>query len=208
MLKISSAKQHIDGATDNAVAGKSKLIPPILSFWGMSSPRNRHLLNNLLDFPDVNYLEIGVYTGSTFVSALYGNEANAAYAIDNWSQFSGHASSFEDNCKQYGIKHTLIEGDCFQIDRSRIKEKINVYFYDGEHTDAATFSAINYYYDLLDDEFIFIVDDFDWWTVEKGVRDSVSAHNLNTVYERVLKSNGTNDNETWWNGIYVSILRK
>ena len=204
--------EHIELSIIKAIEGKSKLVSGILDIEGMSSSRNRHLLNNLLDMPDVNYLEIGAWKGSTFVSALYKNNVTSAYAIDDWSQFMEEPVDiryyFLKNCKKYGINYKLIETNCFVVNLKDIKSKINIFFYDGDHGRKLTRNSLLYYFNVLADEFLYIVDDYDWEGPSLGVADALEKTNLDVVYSKHLKSNGMNDIDTWWNGLGIFILRK
>lgn len=192
--------------------GISRLTEGILKLDGMSSFKIRHLLNNVLsipDIPEINYLEIGVYKGSTFVSALYKNKVHSSYAIDDWSQFEGDNSAFKKACKTYDIvKYHLIEKDAFKVDLSNIMNKINIYFYDGHHSRESTFSALAYYYPVLTYEFILIVDDYDWSDPHKGIMMAISKLKLEIVFSDHLRSSICNDADGWWNGVGVFILRK
>jgi hypothetical protein len=204
--------QHIELSIIKAIEGKSKLTPAILDITGMSSARNRHLLNNLLDMPDVNYLEIGVWKGSTFVSALYKNNVTSACAIDDWSQFPESPmdirTHFTKNCKRFDISYNLIECNCFAVNLKMMRSKINVFFYDGNHGRKLTRNSLLYYFSVLADEFMYIVDDYDWEGPALGVADALEKANLDVVYFKHLKSNEINDADTWWNGLGIFILRK
>jgi len=62
--------QLIEDSIKNAEKGISALHSDILTISGASSPKVRHLLNNINRyFSDQTYLEIGCFTGSTFVSS-------------------------------------------------------------------------------------------------------------------------------------------
>jgi hypothetical protein len=205
--------RHIEQSIINAINGESKLTPDILDITGMSSPRNRHLLNNLLDMPDVNYMEIGAYKGSTFISAMYQNNVNYSYVIDDWSEcediHDDARTAFLRNCKTFEVpNYELIEINCFAIDLAKIKNKINVFFYDGNHERKLTRNSLLYYFNVLADEFLYIVDDYDWEGPSLGVADALEKVNLEVVYSRHLKSNGMNDMNTWWNGLGIFILKK
>jgi len=209
--------QHIENSIKNAYENKSKLNKEVLECSGFSSSKIRHLLNNILDYQDSNYLEIGVFQGSTFISALYENNVNSAYAIDNWSEFNEYGyikGLFKTNCDKFNImNYELWEIDCFKLDLSKIKHKINVYFYDGKHDHISQYKALKYYYPILADEFIFMVDDFDsytykWQEVEKGTKFVIRDLNLQVLYENHLRSIGRNAKDSWWNGFYVSYLKK
>lgn len=130
--------KHVKSSIAAADSGSSRLSKNILEIQGMSSSKGRNVLNNLCHFDGVKYLEIGCWKGSTFVSALFGNKEkiSAAFAIDNWSEFGGPYQEFKENCNKYisDIHYNFYSHNCFSVDpQSFIKEKINVYFYDGGH---------------------------------------------------------------------------
>lgn len=198
--------EKIDKAIENAVSGKSKLTPEILAIDGMSSAWVRHLLNNIVKG---NYLEVGVWHGSTFISALYGNKVNA-YAIDNWSEwnYDDCKTNFYKNCQRFGIsRYTFFECDAFTVDLNKIKD-INVYFYDGDHNFVETCKALTYFLPALVDEFIFIADDYDWQGVKSGVLQGIKECNLKVIKKWELYSACPNDKETWWNGLGIFKLKK
>jgi hypothetical protein len=209
-------KNNVIGAISKAELQMSNINKSTLNVPGFSSPKIKHLLNNLVN-NETNYLEIGVFKGSTFVAALSNNTPNSAYAIDNWSEFNDYGNikeEFLENTKNSNLpSFKFTESDCFKFDLSIIDNKINMFFFDGEHTYESHYNALKYYLPVLDDTFIFIVDDFDpydnnWAAVEKGTRDSIKDLNLTTIYENHIHSSGRNDSQTWWNGLYVSILAK
>ena len=64
-----------------------------MNIQGFSGAKTRHLYNNLCSFrkPDgseTEYLEIGTFAGSTFVSALYGNGHVFGTGIDNFTELT------------------------------------------------------------------------------------------------------------------------
>jgi hypothetical protein len=209
--------KHLEKSINNAQLNRSKLPKEILDCGGFSSSKIRHLLNNILELPDSNYLEVGVFMGSTFVSALYKNSLNSAYAVDNWSEFNDYGdikTIFKTTCEKFDLKnYEFFEEDCFKMDLSKIKNKINIYFYDGNHDESNQYKALKYFYPVLADEFIFMVDDFDsydakWAEVERGTRHAIKNCNLNVLFEKHLYSLGRNNADSWWNGFFVSYLKK
>lgn len=199
---------NIEKCIDNAIKGISKLHPDILSIEGMSSAMNRHLLNNLGgNLNGFNYLEIGVHQGSTFVSSLYGNDVIQAWAIDNWSEFQNQRGYFEGNCQRFNIPYKFIEADCFSVN-SREIDNIGFYLYDGNHWAEQTAKGLSYFYDSFLDEFLYVVDDFDWEGVQQGVELGIKQCNFNVKYYNYLESNIGNNAEGWWNGLGIFILQK
>jgi hypothetical protein len=202
-------KETIDRCIDNALNSKSKLTDEIFGIEGMSSVPIRHLLNNIMSYPDINYLEIGVYRGSTFISALYGNRVNAV-CIDNWSEFGeGSRDVFLSNCQKFGINDFLfLECHSFEMDISQIKDKINVYFYDGNHSVGGTAKSLTYFYPIFADMFLYIVDDYAWDEVREGVDSGIKECGLSIVSEWDLESSLISNERTWWNGLGIFILKK
>jgi hypothetical protein len=89
---VFSAK--VKAALNRAIVGEGKLSPELLSIDGMSGKKYRMLINNLIEsIGDARYLEIGVWQGSTFCSAINKNKVRAL-AIDNWTQFGGPCDRF------------------------------------------------------------------------------------------------------------------
>lgn len=203
----------ITNAINNAEKLTSKLNENILKIDGMSSHRIRHFLNNLLsEFDNVNYLEIGCWKGSTLISSCYNNNIKKCIAIDNWSQFGGPENEFKDNIKKNLINNNIefYNIDCFKFDINNIKDNIDIYFYDGGHDEIEQYKAFIHYNNKLNNNFIAIVDDWNYEKVKNGTRRAFSDLKYNIIHEWELTGNTTkiNDASTWWNGLYVALIRK
>jgi hypothetical protein len=213
----------VKNAISNAQLYQSKLNNNILQMHGMSSPKVRHFLNNVISFKS-RYLEIGCWRGSTFVSTLYKNSPEVAFAVDNWSEFNdsnmqlcnfdpivGHPRDvFKQNVYKYlHCNINIVEGDCFQIDPHQYGiENINTFFYDGEHSFTSQQRALTYYYNYLAECFIFIVDDWTVPHIQEGTKDGIKESNLQVLYEYEGVPIKRQDVENWWEGLYISVLRK
>lgn len=203
-------KRHILNSIANAERHESKLDNRFNVLNGLSSKKVRHLLNNIVNFPHAIYLEIGVLTGSTFIAALYKNNITKAYCIDNWSDFQerGGKKDFLRNLRSFKISnYELKEGDCFKLDLAWIKDAVNVYFYDGDHSEESQYKALEYYLPVLADKFIFIVDDYDWEHIRNGTQKAINSLNLQVKYEIHLQSTGIRK-DSWWHGLYIALLTK
>jgi len=196
-------------AIQDVLAGYRARFPKL---DGQSSPSVRTLLNLIVDgIPLCRYLEIGVYRGSTFVPALYRNEFEYAYAIDNWTQFEGRRSQFESALcnltKRQRGRITIIEGDSWKVDLSQI-HGVNVYFYDGAHTKEDHSLAFTYYDSVLANKFVAIVDDWNDVPVREGTREAFAELGYQIVKDWEFMSRGNGDAEGWWNGLYVAVINK
>ncbi len=211
--KESLLMDHVKTSIKLADGQVSKLIPEVLAIDGMSSHKVRHLLNNLCSLPGANYLEIGCWKGSTWVSALFGNDESItnAIAIDNWSEFGGPQREFLENCKSYLSKNKkqYYSADAFKININKLsQDPINVYFYDGHHSTLSQELALTYYDKILDDVFIFVVDDWNWDPVRAGTFEALRKLDYEILYSAELPARFNGDREQWWNGIYIAVLRK
>jgi hypothetical protein len=194
----------------------SKLDNDVLNMEGMTGRKTRHFYNNLLGIvPNPRYLEIGTWKGSSLCSAMYGNKANIV-CIDNWSEFQGPKNEFIDNLEKYKGLNTVyvVEVDSWAVEVSKLP-KFNIYLYDGAHKEEDHYKALMHYINCMDDIFIFIVDDWNWKNVRDGTFRAIKELNLETLYHHEIRL--TNDDthtpkdiagKTWWNGIYICVLKK
>lgn len=185
---------------------------------GMSTPEVRIFLNELVK-EDTNYLEIGLYKGSTFASALYGNKFKSAVAIDTFEDFEGEngdliLQSFLAACKSFKIGNfLLIRNDSFNLteDQKKSINDINLYFYDGGHSIRDHYFALKKFYDHLSNVFIFIVDDWAHPEAESGTLFALKDLKFK-VHKQWILGRSQHDKDspglTWHNGLYVGVLEK
>jgi len=202
--------QHTKNAIMLVLHNQSKLTKDEFNMEGMSGMRGRMFLNNMCSVSDVKYLEIGLWKGSTFCSALKDN-AVRALGIDNWSQFHGPKDECLKNIERYSgsNKVEIIDADCFSIDTSKFNEKFNVYFYDGDHTADSQEKALTYFDSILDDTFVAIIDDYKDDDVKLGTQNAVKKLNYTTLFSHeFIVPHGIEDNVGWWNGMLIAVYRK
>lgn len=208
-------KNHVEKSLEDADNYKSKITNDIYNLDGMTGYKTRHFYNNIVNMNDARYLEIGSWKGSSVCSAMCNNNAKVV-CVDNWSQFGGPKEEFLKNFEKFkGDNDALfIEEDCYKLDVS-ILPKFNIYMYDGGHNFNDQSMALTYYYDCLDDIFIFIVDDWNCQCIRDGTYDGITKCNLKVLYQKEIRltwdDSHTPDPEaktTWWNGMCVFILQK
>lgn len=177
----------------------------IARLHGLSSDKNWHLINNLAANAK-NYLEIGTYLGSTLKAAMYGNDNLNVIAMDNFCMKPKLRDHFFGNVRD--LTFTFYEEDCFRFDLSKIKHKIDLYFYDGEHSFESQYKALTYYYPVLADEFIYICDDWTNKPVKEGTLQAIKDLNLNIVECEIRGDGKLKDAHEWWCGVAVFKLKK
>jgi hypothetical protein len=206
--------QELIEAVDSAIETKESNLPnSVMSVPGYSGKEYKKFANRLLSNPNLkSYLEIGICKGSTAIPALHGNHQRLNYTlIDNFVTLGGrdNKKEFLSNWKTHiGTEPNLIDDDCFGIDpKSRGIMNIDVYFYDGEHTEEDHYKALTHYYDSMAESFIFMVDDWDAWSqVKIGTFRAIEDLKLHVEHKREFAGNSNSDG--WWNGCCVFVLRK
>jgi hypothetical protein len=204
-------------AFDQAMEGRSKLDERVLSFRGASGRKYRLFVNTLIGLLDnARYLEIGSYTGSTLCAAIADNKIRAL-VIDNWSQFGGPVQEFMNNVARLrgpGAKISILESDFREVDYANIG-KFNVYFFDGPHTERDHYDAINLALPALDDEFVLIIDDWDWGQVRTGTERAIEDNGLKKDLWIEIRTtmDGTTpaiggEKSDWHNGYLVAVMTK
>ncbi len=201
---------HINNCIVSSIEGKTKLNQKAIEFDGMSSFNVRNFLNRMLEYPNSKYLEIGVWKGSTFYSALLQNRPAYAAAIDDWSGFNGAASleEFKGNIQDLEAPCDIFCSDSFKFDTHQFKDTFNIYFYDGDHSSLSQEKALTYYYDSMDDQFVYICDDWNSADVQIGTRRGIELTNLKVIREWILPAKFNGDRENWWNGLFVAYVSK
>ncbi len=221
-LIVQAASSITAGFSKSSNLSGEMLLHNILP--GFTGRSFRHLLNNLSNFEDCVYLEVGSYCGSSLISSLYGNynQIKHAYAIDNWSEFNegdDPKGVFKKNLDTFipGFKEdklTVIEADCFSIDVSEeIKEKANVYFYDGHHSKESQKKAFTYFNDALCDTFITVIDDWEKGAVREGTFEAFSELGYKIlaqwqIFPADREKRLEHPDINWWHGIALFVIKK
>ena len=191
--------------TDNL---ESNLTEEVLNMEGMSGKKTRHFYNNLCSLEKARYLEIGSWKGSSTCSALCNNKLTCL-CIDNWSEFGGPKEEFLQNFNKYkGTNDAqFLERNCWNIETSSIG-RFNIYMYDGDHSEQSQYDALIRYYQALDDEFIFLVDDWNFNDVKVGTLRAMVDLKLNILFEKQINTESDDPKNDWHNGIGIFVLEK
>lgn len=229
--------EHVDKAFNKAFKQESKLseamtllsvsknnLPPEERLFGLSGSSFRHLMNNLGSLKGANYLEVGVWKGSTLISTLFGNEnlLNEVHAIDNFSEFDEEGiveKEFNWQLDKFlpNTRHVINfhKEDAFQIDKSKLP-KFDIFFYDGNHSEESQYLAFKYFEDKLADTCIVIVDDWEQRQVREGTKRGLQEIGYKIVTSRTIMPGRRHNNVNrvnnpvydWWNGVFVAVLTK
>jgi hypothetical protein len=193
---------------DEINAGHRLGLPEVEGYSGWKVRNLLHRLNKMRKH--TKYLEIGVHLGSTFIPAVYGNSTIRATAIDAWNMFGDLEDRFKHNVYDHisPKKVNIVHADFRTLDVSCIWGPVNVYFYDGDHGSDCQYKAITHVYPALADQFILIVDDFNWQEPRDETYRALRDLHAQIECEWVLKGPYNGNENEWWNSLFVGIIRK
>jgi hypothetical protein len=208
---------HVNQSIDKATGGQSQLTESELAIKGFSTPTQRRLWNNIMSKVGV-YFEVGLYGGATFFSAIKGNEELKAIGVDDFSQNFGDPeifNHFKSNLARYKSNNVVFQNkDFFSMTEEDLKEllggeKVDVYYYDGEHSEESQAKALPKLIDHMSDTFLYIVDDVDWPQVWDGTqRGLAEVSNKATVLNRWHLTDHKPDGERFHNGVFIALMKK
>lgn len=196
----------------NAYLHNSKLDAEVLKIEGMSSPKVRHLLNNLCN-ESVGYLEVGCWKGSTLISAAYKNDA-LIWAYDDFSEFNDGTieNSLSDNINRFlthGENLTFRNIPLQKINRYDAKPfNIDCLFIDCKHDHQTQYEAIEHLTPFCLNEFVLVVDDWNHEPVRTGTMEGLKEFNLTVKENYWLPAIYNGDLTGWWNGLFVARIVK
>jgi hypothetical protein len=208
--KIEAIKNAIEMATNR----QSKMDDVSWSVPALASLNIRHLMNNLGAI-STKYLECGVHKGGLFCSTIRNNttlvdiNATDSFASDADSEDKAYYQFSENvaKCKTDGLHCNLLIGDTFEIGPDNIVGPVDLYLYDAAHDYDSQRKAITHFLPAMADEFILCVDDFDWPEVMTGTEEGIKDAGVDVLFQQTFEGNN-HDNDGWWNGFAVFLLRK
>lgn len=213
-IDYSDIVKHVAESVATSGAPKIKI-----DIFGLTSIRVQTLLNSLAKGVG-SYLEIGSYLGATAAAALKDNPLNA-YFVDTWEQQIQPANQtagvappnnmdkFLSNIDPYiGLSKVLaLNSEMLNVDITMIQQPIQMMFYDGPHDEENVIKAIQHYYPVLADECVIVFDDANWDGVVSGANKAFEIMNLQLVYKKLILNSQENPRE-WWNGLYITVVKK
>ncbi len=217
--------KHIDDSIEWATLEVSKLNQEILDIQGITSNKVRCFLNNICNIDDATYLEVGVFRGATFCSAIYGNDIYSI-AVDNFmspnltpksvSQKIGNyykhnieiipQEEFLHNVKRFGNtdKISVYKTDYQTFDFSTLSN-VDIIFYDGETKFHDQYTALKNMLPIFSDETILIMDDWNWNS--RAFDEFIANHKLHILHSKQIFTSGE-DPDDFWNGLGIFLIGK
>jgi hypothetical protein len=169
------------------------------------------------DVPNPRYMEIGLFHGASFCSAIFKNSLRAV-GIDNWTEYGGKRMHFNTNLDKFrseGNDVEIIEQDFRKVAYDKIG-KFNILFYDGSHAEKDQYDGVMFPQPAMDDTHIMIIDDWNWEPVRKGTFRALEDTKLHIDYSVEVRTTFNNEhlplvhgqNSEWHNGCIVAVVSR
>jgi len=208
--------EHIQNSIDKALKGESNLEEDRLSISGFSTPTIRRLFNNLCNLVEATYLEIGLFCGASFCASF--NKNCTAIGVEDHSQdFSAGFENVKRELKENLDKFSNIAKEvnvhyvgCFNMPDSAIPDGIvDIYSYDGWHSEEHQAKALSYFIDKMANKFAWLIDDWNWSYVRSGTDIGLSELKDKIEIEKEWTlGEGLQNHHVWHNGLKIYLINK
>lgn len=207
--------EHVQQSIEKALKGESNLTQEELSVRGFSTFTIRSLFNSLCNI-EGTYLEVGLFCGATFVSSF--NKNLISIGIENHAQdfsegFEKVKKELADNLEKFSHRSKEVKvfyEDCFAIDKDKLPNNIDVFFFDGFHSFETQRDALPYFLDNMSNKFAFLVDDFSWGYVKDGTDAGLALLSDKIEIEKcwVLRGYNLENDPIWHNSVAIYLINK
>jgi predicted O-methyltransferase YrrM len=142
------------------------------------------------------YVEAGSYRGRSLIAAVLGG-AETAIGIDNFSFDDSDPARLAANLERFGVtdRVRVIDGDTVSVLQEHRLPPIGVFFYDADHSTAATRAALDAVRPLLAASALIVVDDAEWPKVRAATDAFVDANPEARLRVRIA---GRAESQPWW----------
>jgi len=230
MSKIT--QEFVEAALTLADVGQSKISERERELFGLTSVRLKALLNNLCSVKDTNYLELGVYRGSTLISAMFGNPTCKAVGVENFkyeerelkrwapegdiwnnmkTQLAANIQRYNEPNGPVNINNiTLREGSFEELDWSD-SPKFNVVFFDIAPPSADSYDAFfTKVVPTLSSESVVVFSNYSNERHSKELDAAIIKHAdlFDVQWRKQRVSGGTSDSTQYYSGITILGLKK
>ena len=221
----SALSTSVDYALSRAINSYRDLPDVCISTVGYSGYKTRYFINNLMRTVMMpKYLQVGLWKGSMFCSAIGGIPGVTAVGIDNFS-FLPDRAELDMNIRM--VKYSSSTVEIIERDFNGVsldgRGPFNVMLYDGGRGIAPA-TILPTVIDSMDSSFVFIVQDWDHAygggasPLNAGVLTSITDLGLTTQYYTDVQSGGYYESvgnapsdvyyTDWHNGLGIFVLGK
>ena len=138
--------------------------------------------------PDECYLEVGVFTGYTLISANYQNMKKCV-GIDSFQPDQVFSIKPDDvraklkfNLMNYTYNTDMIDSDFRTVTKDQIKSPVAVHFIDGDHNYEAVKEDIEWVKPMLAKDALLIFDDVGYAGITKAIQEAAQQPGFELVF--------------------------
>ena len=103
---------------------------------------------------------------------------------------------------------TLHTKSFFDIPADELPQRVEVFFYDGDHCPESQRRAITHVWPVLSHDAVIVVDDTNHPGVLDATRQGLKEVGADILHEWLLPARFNGDTEQWWNGLYLAAVQK
>lgn len=194
--------------------------PELSGFSGKKLIGALQRLSKLYSEQHACYLEVGVFRGLTLLSTAKALGREAAYGIDDFSQFDHerkNLSIVERRIQRLGVENVHIINMDYEDALGNLNEyiddrKVGVYFVDGPHDYRSQLMCLELAKPFLADNAVIVVDDSNYQHVRQATRDFLIINpQFKLLFEAYTECHPNNMSKQkrlqakdgWWNGVNV-----
>jgi hypothetical protein len=230
MVKIT--QEFVTAVLELSDVGQSKISERERELYGISSPRLKALINNICSKEGTNYLELGVFKGSTIISAAYGNLSTKLVGVENYKYdqnepkrtapegtiWENMKTQLNSNIKRYeelGVpvntnNITIIESDFQDVDWKSYP-KFDVCFFDVVPADKEMYKAFfEKTLSALSSEAVIIFSNYSNVKNAKELDEIIADNNnkFDVQWKKQRVSGGLSDHTHYQSGVLIIGIKK
>lgn len=230
MVKIT--QEFVTAVLELSDVGQSKISERERELYGISSPRLKALINNICSKEGTNYLELGVFKGSTIISAAYGNLSTKLVGVENYKYdqnepkrtapegtiWENMKTQLNSNIKRYeelGVpvntnNITIIESDFQDVDWKSYP-KFDVCFFDVVPADKETYKVFfEKTLSALSSEAVIIFSNYSNVKNAKELDEIIADnnHKFDVQWKKQRVSGGLSDHTHYQSGVLIIGIKK
>ena len=201
MLKLMENYIH---SFDNEKFIKNYFINKNDELQGLTGAATSQIISKCVSLMDRSnvYLEVGIYQATNLVLVASENKNKLCFGVDNFSQEfiedANYPSMTTEEVVNKRIKEFNVEKNCliFKMDFRKflnssnilLKNKVEVYFFDGPHTLQDQLDGVEMAFPFLADEALIFVDDWASENVVEASKILLEKHKQNLKIVKILNS--------------------
>jgi len=205
LMRIGVSFEHLNTRLPQTERNIAKALYPLCKIPRMSTLAIGAAINYAVSLmaPGLDYVNIGVWHGFSFLVGNVSNEDKRCVGVDNFSRFGGPEQQFRERFEAMkGPNSQFFAMDYVDFLQNHYQGAMGVYAYDGPHSYEHQLKALELAEPFFAEDCIVIVDDTNWDAPRQATEDFM--HWSRNSYEILLDIKTSNRyHPTFWNGIMI-----